>query len=101
MISMHLEPGLDLANGVFVIEFHARWCGTCRSITRHLTELEAEMGFQGVLVDVELMPLVTKSFRIQGVPILVITDSGIEVDRIGGSLTKAELRQWILDSNVV
>ncbi|MFA5466389.1 MAG: thioredoxin family protein [Candidatus Izemoplasmatales bacterium] len=101
MIAMHQEPNLELGEGVFVILFHARWCGTCRSVTRHLTELEDEMGFRGVLVDVELLPLVTKGFRIKGVPILVITKDGIEIDRVGGSLTKIELRQWLLESNVI
>jgi thioredoxin 1 len=101
MISMNLEPNIDLQSGVFVIEFFARWCGTCRSITRHLSELEEEMGFKGVLVDVELMPLVAKSFRIKGVPLIVITDNGVEIDRTGGSLLKEEIRSWLLDSNVV
>ncbi|MGI6392571.1 MAG: thioredoxin family protein [Candidatus Izemoplasmatales bacterium] len=101
MISLHQDPDFDLAYGVFVIEFYARWCGTCRNVTKYLCELEKEMGFQGVLVDIESSPLVSKNFCIQGVPIIVITNDGVEIGRIGGSLTKAEIRQWILDNNAI
>ncbi len=101
MRSMHLEPDIPLENGVFVIEFYARWCGTCRSITRIVTELEEEMGFKGVLVDVEQLPLVARSFRVKGVPIIVVTEDGVELLRIGGSMTKEEVRNWLLESKVI
>jgi len=95
------EYQLRLDKGVFVVEFYARWCGTCRAITRHLTELEDEMGFVGVMIDVEQLPIVAKNFLVKGVPIVCVLADGIELGRIGGSYTKEEIRSWLLDFDVI
>ncbi len=101
MKTMHMEPYLSLDKGVFVVEFHARWCGTCRAVTRHMSELEDEMGFVGILVDVEQLPIVARNFRTMGVPVIVLIQDGIELGRIAGSLTKQEIREWLLTFPVI
>lgn len=98
---MHMEPNLMLDSGVHVVEFYARWCGTCRAVIKHLTELEDEMGFSGVLVDVEQLPIVARSFRTRGVPVVVLIENGIELGRLSGSLTKQEIREWLLGFDVI
>jgi len=95
------ERSLSLENGVFVIEFYTRWCGTCRAVTRHLMELEEEMGFEGILIDVEQIPVVPKSFLVRGVPVIVVLQDGIDLGRISGSLTKEEIRSWLLGFGVL
>jgi len=95
------ERSLSLENGVFVIEFYTRWCGTCRAVTRHLMELEEEMGFEGILIDVEQIPVVAKSFLVRGVPVIVVLQDGIDLGRISGSLTKEEIRSWLLGFGVL
>ncbi len=95
------EQSLHLEQGVFVIEFYARWCGTCRAVTRHLLELEDEMGFNGILIDVEQLPLVAKSFLVRGVPVILLLQDGIDLGRTSGSLTKEEIRAWLLEFEVL
>ncbi len=101
MRSPNNERSLSLEQGVFVIEFYTRWCGTCRAVTRHLMELEDEMGFNGILIDVEQLPVVAKSFLIRGVPVIILLQDGIDLGRISGSLTKEEIRAWLLDFGVL
>ena len=72
MISLHQDPDFDLAYGVFVIEFYARWCGLVECYQYLRTEKEM---FSGVL---PISIFTIEEFGIQGVPIIVITNDGVE-----------------------
>lgn len=92
---------LNLERGVYVIEFYARWCGTCRTVSQSLSELEDEMSFSGIMIDVELLPVVARNFLVRGVPVIVLLQDGFELGRISGSYTKQEIRTWLLGFNVI
>lgn len=96
MRKLHDDPTIMLDKGCLLLEFYARWCGTCRAVTRRIEELETEMELQGILIDVEQLPLVAKNFHIKGIPVLICLQDGIELDRISGSLEKEEIRAWLL-----
>jgi thioredoxin-like negative regulator of GroEL len=66
-----------------------------------LKELEDEMGFVFVQVDIDLMPLVAKSFRIKAIPVVVLLQDGVELGRLEGSFEKPEIRQWLLGFDIL
>jgi thioredoxin-like negative regulator of GroEL len=101
MRSLHLEPNMPLERGLYVLEFSLRYCGNCRAMQSRLKELEDEMGFSLVQIDIELMPLVAKSFRITVVPIVILIRDGIELGRMEGSFEKPAIRSWLLGFDVL
>ncbi len=94
------EHELKLDTGRYVILFVLKWDAACQQQEIWLSELESEMHFNGITIDTEQMPMVTRSFRAEAVPLVVFIQEGIELQRIEGFHSKDALRSWLLSSEV-
>ncbi len=98
MIEYSTELGLDFMKGTYVLEFYARWCGTCRQVTKSFLALEPSTEANFIRIDVEKEKQCTKKYHVKGIPYIIIIKDGVEIARKGGSLTVTEFESFLLKS---
>ena len=80
-----------------VLDFWAEWCGPCRMLAPVFEELSRD--FKGRLkfakVNVDENDKVANKFGVRGIPCLVVTNKGEEIDRIVGYAPKEILKKKI------
>ena len=80
-----------------LIDFWAPWCGPCNMMGPVFEELSKEykdkLEFAKVNTDEE--PMLSSHFGVQGIPCLILTKDGKEIDRIVGFAPKEELKRKI------
>ncbi|MFH1432456.1 MAG: thioredoxin [archaeon] len=80
-----------------IIDFWAAWCGPCQMMGPVFEELSKEYigKLKFVKLNTEESPEIAANFSIHGIPCLVITKNGKEVDRIMGFAPKESLKEKI------
>jgi thioredoxin 1 len=80
-----------------IIDFWAEWCGPCQMMGPVFEELSKEYDgkLKFVKLDTEAEPQLAMQFGIQGIPSLVVSQEGKEIDRIVGFAPKDLLKQKI------
>ncbi len=80
-----------------IIDFWAPWCMPCQMMGPVFEELSNE--FQGQLkfakLNTDEQQELASTFGIQGIPTLILTNKGQEIDRIVGFAPKEALKQQI------
>jgi thioredoxin 1 len=81
-------------HGDVLVEFYARWCGSCRALTRTLRSVEPLIDIPVIRVDIDDDPALSARYGILGVPQLLFLSDGIERDRVAGSIDESEFAAW-------
>lgn len=79
-----------------VYYFTADWCQPCRRTKPIVEELNREQttaGFQ--IIDIDSVPELVKTFKVQSVPTFILFDEGMEKNRIVGGQTRESLIDFI------
>jgi thioredoxin 1 len=76
-----------------ILRFTASWCGPCKTLAKNLEESNISIPIE--VVDVDVQSDIAVEYGIRGVPTLVLLDENIEVKRLVGSKTVAELKEWV------
>ena len=81
-----------IAEGDFVVDFWAGWCGPCRIIAPVIEQLASERhDVRFGKLDVDRHKRTAAAFRVQGIPLLVFFRNGAEVGRVVGAVPKAQI----------
>lgn len=76
-----------------VVDFHALWCGPCKTQSPILKEVAAELGdsVRVIKIDVDQNNILAGKYQIQSVPTVIVFKGGKPVWRQSGVVSKADL----------
>ncbi|NDC78576.1 MAG: thioredoxin [Chitinophagia bacterium] len=80
-----------------LVDFHAEWCGPCKTMAPELKKLVDRMGdrLRVIKVDVDRNPEAAAHYGIQGVPTLILFRQGRQLWRQSGAMTAGQLERVV------
>ena len=80
-----------------LVDFWAPWCGPCKWIAPLLEEAaRIHAGrLKVVRLNVDENPTIADRYDVRGLPTLIVTRDGEEVDRLAGAPRKPDLAAWL------
>jgi thioredoxin len=80
-----------------LVDFYATWCGPCKVLRPHLLTAGGEFVDKVTIVeiDVDKNPEMTKAYKIEAMPTLVLMEHGKETQRVVGGLSIDGLRELL------
>lgn len=95
------ETFLDIINGEtpVLVDFFATWCGPCKTMSPILKDFATQMGdrVRVIKIDVDKAPTTAETYKIQGVPTLILFKNGEILWRQSGVVQKNQLVKIIND----
>jgi thioredoxin 1 len=85
------------AGAPVLVDFWAEWCGPCKAIAPALEDLAKDMAGKLTVakINIDENPSVPSTYRVRGIPTLILFKDGqIAATKIG-SLPKSKLYEWI------
>ncbi len=85
-------------NRLVIVDFHALWCGPCKTQSPILKQVAEELGerIKVVKIDVDQNPIIASRYQIQSVPTLMIFKNGEIKYKQAGVHSKAQLMNIIM-----
>lgn len=74
-----------------IVKFSAPWCGPCKALAPALDEVAKETGMRLVEVDVDQSPEIVGSYRVRGLPTVMVFKSGKPVVSMVGAATSDQI----------
>jgi thioredoxin 1 len=80
-------------NRPVIVDFHAVWCGPCKTQSPVLKQIAEELGerVKVIKIDVDQNPEIAGRYQIQSVPTLLIFKNGKIIHKQAGVHSKAQL----------
>ena len=75
--------------------FSATWCGPCKTFKPIMNEIAGE-GHSVQFIDIDQSQDLAAKHNVRSVPTTIIEESGVEVDRIIGSVSKQQVMGKLL-----
>lgn len=85
-----------------LVDFSAEWCGPCKMMKPILKELKTKIGNSAriINIDVDKNPAISETYKIQGVPTLILFKDGKVVWRQSGVLSANQL-YTVINQNLI
>ncbi|ARK09448.1 thioredoxin [Fibrivirga algicola] len=96
------QPFSELIQGEtpVLVDFFAEWCGPCKTMAPILKEFASRMGdrVRVLKIDIDKSPAAASTYRIQGVPTLILFKRGQIVWRQSGVVSAKQLEQVLMQA---
>lgn len=93
----------DLINGEqpILIDFHAEWCGPCKTLAPILQQVKSNLSdsVKIIKIDIDKNPQVAQKFQVRGVPTLILFKEGNLLWRQSGVMPADDLTN-VIKSNI-
>ena len=87
-----------ISNNACFVDFYTSWCGPCKMLSPIIEELDENGSFGDIKVlkiDAEEVPDVSREYRIQAVPTLMLFKNGEVVKTAMGYMSDSDLLDFI------
>ena len=74
----------DLGNDLVMVDFHANWCGPCRTLTPIIEKVSEDKNVKLLKINADESGDLATSLGVRGIPTVIFFKDGQEVDRIVG-----------------
>jgi thioredoxin 1 len=91
------EFDAQVGSGVTLVDFHASWCGPCRTLAPVLETVAKEMDGKATIgkVDIDSEQQTAGRFQITSVPTMILFKNGKEVGRLIGLRSADAIKDFI------
>jgi thioredoxin 1 len=81
------------SEGKALVKFEASWCQPCKMQSKILEGIKLDIPV--IAIDIDEQSELATTYRIRGVPTMVLIDNGTEIKRKSGVMQSAELTNFI------
>lgn len=84
-----------------LIDFFATWCGPCKMLGPILKEVKDSLGdrISIIKIDVDKNQQIASKYQVRGVPTMILYQSGKQLWRQSGVLSKEEIIKVIIEKS--
>ena len=83
-----------------VVDFWAEWCGPCKMMAPQFASAARQLPHvRFAKLDTEAAPATSVRYRIRSIPTMALFKNGIEVARMSGALSAADIVRWVNANN--
>jgi len=84
-----------------LIDFFATWCGPCKTLGPILKEVKDTLGerISIIKIDVDKNQELASKYKVRGVPTMILYQSGKQLWRQSGVLSKADIIKTIVEKS--
>lgn len=91
----YVFENIENKKGVYLLVFHALWCGPCRMFKESLTELNEKEGIEVLRVNIDEEQELASEFKVKSIPTWFIFKDGKIVEQAMGYLPYSELKKKV------
>lgn len=79
-----------------LVDFWAEWCAPCKMLAPELVKLHQEFKDKLTIIkiNVDEKPQIAQKYGVSGIPTLILFKNGVEVQRLVGAASAAQLKQY-------
>ena len=82
---------IELSKGKILVDFYADWCGPCKMQGEILKEIENEISYKIIKINVDDNHNLTKKYGILTIPTILLFENGELMNKKVGLTTREEL----------
>ena len=82
---------IELSKGKILVDFYADWCGPCKMQGEILKEIENEINYKIIKINVDDNHNLTKKYGILTIPTILLFENGELINKKVGLTTREEL----------